>query len=238
MILTPEEQSISDAALRYIQSNEKFLVTLFANPDHFIEEPQAVTLFMAGAPGAGKTEVSKNLVEDDFFTNKPVRIDADDIRKLVPGYSGEFAHLYQHAAIRGVDILFNHVLRKNYNFILDGTFAYQGSIRNIERCLKHNRKVDIYYVYQDPLVAWNFTKEREAKEKRKVTKETFIKAYFASIENIRQVKEQFGNQVQLNVLVKDITKPKALEKSEMSANALDPFIDSRYTREVLEALIS
>ncbi|MDP2789695.1 MAG: zeta toxin family protein [bacterium] len=105
--LSQEEQNISDAALRYIQSNEKLLITLFANADHFIEEPQAVTLFMAGAPGAGKTEVSKNLVEDDLFTNKPVRIDADEIRKLVPGYSGEFTHLYQHAATCGVDILFS-----------------------------------------------------------------------------------------------------------------------------------
>ena len=227
--LSQEEQQQADLAVEYIKAHKNQLIEKFARATEFASDDRAVSLFMAGAPGAGKTEVSKRLVE--VFTNKPVRIDADEIRKSIPGYKGSQAHLYQHASSRGVDIILNHVFRQRYNFILDGTFAYQGVAIDIKRALDHKRKVDIYYVYQDPLVAWDFTKKREQLEHRRVTKDVFTRAYFNSIANVRQVKAQFGSDIQLNVVIKDISKEPVLEKFVLNINALDPFLDSRYTQE-------
>ncbi|MEK7570482.1 MAG: zeta toxin family protein [Patescibacteria group bacterium] len=233
--LSLDEQRIADEAFAIIKGKESELIEKFANPHQFTAADKAVALFMAGAPGAGKTEVSKHLSEE--FKSKPVRIDADEIRESIPGYRGSHAHIYQHAAVRGVDMLLNHVFRKNYNFILDGTFAYQGAVMNIKRALNHKRKVDIYYVYQDPVVAWDFTNKREELEHRRVTRDVFIKAYLTSIANIRQVKKQFGSDIQLNVVVKDISKEQVLENLELNVNTLDPYLDSQYTQEVLEGLI-
>ena len=46
--------------------------------------------------------------------------------------------------------------------IIDGTFAYGNALENIERSLKYKRIVELWFVYQDPLKAWEFTKIREA----------------------------------------------------------------------------
>ena len=47
----------------------------------------------------------------------------------------------------------------------------------------------LFYVYQDPQVAWSFTKERELVEGRVVPKDTFINAFFQARENIEKVKK-------------------------------------------------
>lgn len=233
--LTSSEQKQADEAIEYVKSHKHELIERFASTAKYVPDDHAVALFMAGAPGAGKTEVSKHLV--DAFTNKPIRIDADEIRTSIPGYEGSLAHLYQHAVSRGVDILLNHIFQKRLNFVLDGTFASKSAAIDIKRALDHKRKVDIYYVYQDPIVAWDFTKKREQLEHRRVTKDVFIRAYFTSIANVKQVKEQFGQDVQLNVVIKDISKAKGLENFELNVNTLDAYLDSQYTQEVLAALI-
>ncbi|MFT8392339.1 MAG: zeta toxin family protein [Sporolactobacillus sp.] len=64
-----------------------------------------------------------------------------------------------------------------------------------------NKDVTLYYVYQDPIIAWQFTKAREDKEGRVVPKERFINAYFKSRENIKEVKETFGDKVELNIVM-------------------------------------
>ena len=79
-----------------------------------------------------------------------------------------------------VDAALDLVLKKGYSFILDGTFATFKVNQNIERALKKNYNVLIYYVYQDQFIAWNFTKKREEVEGRFVPKERFINAFFQS----------------------------------------------------------
>ena len=133
------------------------------------------TLFMAGSPGAGKTEISKRLVPR--FKQKPIRIDADEIRTICPWYTGNNAHVFQDAATKGVHILYDYALKNNINVILDGTFAYNGALENIKRSLDRGRKVEIFFVYQDPLQALDFTKKREALEQRRVSREVFTDSF-------------------------------------------------------------
>jgi len=113
------------------------------------------------------------------------------------------------------------------NIILDGTFAYHDALKNIQRSLRRNRKVEIVYVYQPPLIAWDFTKKREALELRRVSKETFISAYQVSHDNVNAVKQKFGDQVELTVLVKDFEKN--TEQFALNAPDLDSIVKQWYS---------
>src|SRR3989344_4624415 len=198
------DERIEQGAFLFVKTHAKELIAKFAPPEicHPVDNP--VSLFMAGSPGAGKTEVSKSLVRK--FKDMPVRIDADDIRPLCPGYTGANAHLFQKAANKGVNLLYDHALHHNLNCILDGTFAYAGAAENIDRSLRRKRRVELWFVYQDPIKAWEFTKAREAREARHVSKDIFIKSFFDSRHNAYTVKEHFRDQIKLNLLTKDYEK--------------------------------
>ncbi len=231
--LTEEEISQRDTAYNLLKKNRDIVIDTYANKRDYISDPAPVTLFMAGSPGAGKTEVSKRLIAR--FKNKPVRIDADEIRTLCEGYEGKNAHIFQRAATKGVQILYDTVLSRSLNAILDGTFAYANAMENIENSLKKGRKVEIYFVYQNPLQAWDFTKKREKLEQRRVVKSVFINAYFKSIDNVNLAKSKFGRDVELNLMIKDFEKN--LERLELNIEKVDHYFPKIYTKEELEELL-
>ena len=192
-----EEQKLTEEAESYIKEHKCELIERFANPKVYHFNPSPISLFMAGSPGAGKTEVSKRLIEQ-FTGNLPVRIDADDIRTIFPNYNGANSHIFQRACTIGVNKLFDHVLHNNINAILDGTFAYERAMENIERSLKHKRRVVIYYLFQDPIVAWTFTKAREEKRRQESLKGSIYLLFFVRArENVSAAKEHFGDKVEL-----------------------------------------
>src|SRR3989338_11007487 len=117
-----DEAKLEEEAFRFIKANRQELIRKFANPSLYKPVENPISLFMAGSPGAGKTEVSKSLVKR--FKDAPIRIDADEIRKVCEGYKGSNAHVFQKAANKGVNILFDYALKEKLNLILDGTFAY------------------------------------------------------------------------------------------------------------------
>ena len=174
---------ISEDAKKFIKKEKHALIEKFANPKKYPSVKSPFSFFMAGSPGAGKTEFSRRLVE----TMKPtpiVRIDADDIREFIPQYNGKNSGLVQGAASIAVDNLNYYTLKHDQNSIIDGTLAnYEIARRNIINCLNKNRQIGVFYLYQDPLIAWAFTKKREKMEGRHVPKESFIEAFFKSKEN-------------------------------------------------------
>ena len=230
-----EDLQIEATALEFVKNHKKELIERFCPGSicHPVTDP--VSLFMAGSPGAGKTEVSKGLVKK--FNDIPVRIDADEIRSFCPGYTGTNAHLFQKAANKGVNILYDHALHNDINCIMDGTFAYAGAAENIDRSLRHKRRVEIWFVYQDPIRAWEFTKAREAQESRRVLKETFIRAFFESRDNARAVKDRFGPSVELNILIKDYEKNDEDMYLNVQSSELDSLADQRYSQETLNSLL-
>lgn len=231
--LSPSEQIEADKAQEYVRTHEKELIKKFADPKIYIPDSQPVSLFMAGSPGAGKTETSKRLIET--FRSKPVRIDADEIREFIPRYDGSKAYLFQRAATKGVNLLFDFALHENINLILDGTFAYEGVEQNVRRSLEHNRKVVIYYIFQEPKRAWEVVLARESIEHRRVSKDVFVRSFIAARKNVDMIKKKFGQDAQLNIIVKDFATEK--ETIELAVPAIDQYLTKVYTEDELKRVI-
>jgi UDP-N-acetylglucosamine kinase len=233
--MTEEEARIEIGAQEFIKHNARLLLSTFAPESICHAASKPVSLFMAGSPGAGKTEVSQSFVRR--FKDVPVRIDADDIRKMCEGYTGDNSHLFQKAANKGVNILYDYALGNNLNCILDGTFAYGNAVENIERSLKRNRTVEIWFIYQDPVLAWEFTKAREMKETRHVSKEIFIRGFKGARQNAALVKEKFAGLVELNVLSKDSNNGTEDVYLNVTGDELDRLTKGEYAIEELYTIL-
>ena len=191
---------------------------------------------MAGSPGAGKTEWSKSFIKS-YSGKEPsrriVRIDPDELRAMLPNYEPTSADEFQSGTILAVEKVVDHVINNKQDFLLDGTFAhYESSYKNINRCLSKSRKVGILYIYQDPKVAWDFTKKRSAVEKRIIPKDAFINAYFKAKENVNKIKKEFGNNIEVWLVIKDFKQN--VSKIEFNVASLDPYIKMNYNPKTLE----
>jgi len=230
----------SDKAIKFIKANKKLLFEKFVNPKihKSVEFPE--TIFMAGSPGAGKTEFSKNLIEDLHKTTKKyfIRIDADEIRKIIPGYTGANSNDVQVAAAIGVEKLHDYVLKKKLDIIMDSTFAnYNVAYKNVKRSIDKNRNISIFYIYQDPIIAWDFTKKREELEGRNIPKNVFIKAFFDAKENVNKIKEVFQEKVKIFLVVKNLDNANNVEKSKFNIDNIDNYLKTEYTIQALKKVL-
>jgi UDP-N-acetylglucosamine kinase len=189
MILTSAELAIEKSAIDFAKKNKSVITRRLTDPTIYLPEEKPVSVFMAGSPGAGKTEASLELLNDLAAGVKILRIDPDELRNEFPDYSGSNSYLFQKAVSILVDRLHDLALDQKQSFLLDGTLShYDRAVKNIERSLKRHRLVQILYVYQDPLLAWQFVKAREAVEGRRILPNHFIEHYFAARDTVNQVK--------------------------------------------------
>ncbi len=234
--MSDNAMSLEEQAKEWVRENKRAIIDKFASLNDYPGVSNPFTMFMAGSPGAGKTEFSKSFIRDYDPATKIVRIDADEIRELIPGYTGQNAYEVQGAAAIGVEKLFDYIQDHHQNAIIDGTFAdYDISRDNVARALHRNRSVGIFYLYQDPKAAWEFTKIREIKEKRHVSKAMFVNSFFAARENVNRIKEEFGSEVELNLAIKNFENK--LEKLQFKIDKVENHINIKYTREDLNALL-
>ena len=54
---------LSDDAYEFVRRNKQLLIAKFADPKDYSTSRKPITIFMAGSPGAGKTEFSKSFVQ-------------------------------------------------------------------------------------------------------------------------------------------------------------------------------
>lgn len=140
--MTPEEIQLEEAAFQFAIAHRRPLAKKIVDTEVFIPERAPLTVFMAGSPGAGKTEVSKAMVEAlekgglDVGGRRVLRIDPDDFRELIPGYSGGNSYLFQRAVTKILEKVLDRAFKKRVSFILDGTMSNLGvAKRNIDRVL-------------------------------------------------------------------------------------------------------
>jgi UDP-N-acetylglucosamine kinase len=119
--------------------------------------------------------------------------------------------------------------------MLDGTFAIGKAVENLKRADRRNYSLQIFFVYQDPVQAWEFTKIRQKVEGRYVPKETFINAYFAARENVLKAKHLFGDKLTLFIIVKDYVG--GTETIYDNVDDIDQYLPKVYNREQLQEII-
>jgi len=126
-------------------------------------------------------------------------------------------------------------IKKNISFIFDTTFSKIDKARlNIQRSLDHKKSVQVIYVYQDPIQAWEFVKARELKDGRHVPKESFIEEYFNARVVVNQIKKDFPN-IKLYLLVKNIDG--TTQEYKENIDNIDNFIKENYTGDYLNNML-
>lgn len=238
--MTNEEITIQ--ALNFAKKNKLRIAKELTDVEYYKPALNPVSVFMAGSPGAGKTEFSKHLIEllGNMGIFDVVRIDGDEIRQLLPGYTGNNSHLFQGAISLVVEKLHDLVLHQHQNFILDGTFAnYLKAKENIERSLNKNRRVFVFYVYQEPKIAWKFTQAREKAEGRNIPKIVFINQFLGAKETVANISEEFGNRLIVRVVIKNLNDNtvKNVLKFNSTNGKIDDYLGDSYTRSELERII-
>ena len=179
---------------------------------------------MAGSPGAGKTEFSKEylkLLREDDDNFEVLRIDPDEYRALIPGYTGNNSWLVQAAATVITEKVLDFALKNQQSFLLDGTFSdWPKSRSNIERCLGRNRDVEILYIYQPPEMAWHLVQAREEQEGRMVPFEVFVQRYLGAYQAVKSALTEFGNSIRVDVFIKPI-EGRSSAKSHLDVKDLE-----------------
>ena len=232
MFLWQYESMNEEQAKQWIKSNKSVVIDGLCGNAEPVSD--GIAIFMAGSPGAGKTETASRLVGDDDVRDALfVHIDQDRIKAMIPGYTGDNAEVYHGAASIGVDVVFNHILKKKYNFVLDSTFSnFDKAKSNIERVLKREYVVKVYFVYQEPESAWSFVEKRREVEGRVVPKESFARQFVNSRVVVNDIKKHFGRSVNLDVVLKTVNETGVMgEKFVFNVDSVDSYIGKVYTDE-------
>ncbi|MBW6441972.1 zeta toxin family protein [Patescibacteria group bacterium] len=225
-----------EEAISWVKRNKRFIKDKFASIKDYPPVDKPFTIFMAGAPGAGKTEFSKLFIERFYESEKEkkvVRLDTDEIREIIPGYYGYNASIFQNAAALGMEYLIDKVYGDNQSALVDTTFGLKHkAISNVERALKRNRKVAIFYLYQNPQISWSFVKNRILQGLRYLPKDFFIKNFFLARENANEVKKTFKEQVVLAIFV--LNEKHNIIYYEFDIDNINNHVKIHYTKDWLQ----
>lgn len=180
-------------------ANKKQIAREFIRKTNFISKDNPAGIFTAGLPGAGKTEFTIELLKD--IMDKPLRIDMDEIATLIEDYKPEIADKFRAVASIILSRIYDEVLKHKIDFVFDGTFSKDRSLENLARALRHGYTTKIYYIHQEPQIAWQFTKARELIEHRAIEREGFIETYLQLENNLKQLCSNYKN-VTISLIIK------------------------------------
>lgn len=229
-----EEDEVRAQAIEFARSNRKSIAKRLTDPAVFLPEDCPVSIFMAGSPGAGKTEASKELIA--AVGGSLLRIDPDELRNEFVAYDGSNAWLFQGAVSILVERVLDMAFKQSQSFLLDGTLSnYEKGKQNIERSLSKRRAVQILYVYQEPKQAWAFVQEREALEGRRIGVDAFVGQYFEARKVVNALKREFGKAIQVDLLMKNINGSHRFAKSNI--DVIDNHIPEKYDPAALLQLL-
>ena len=238
------DDGISEKAFDWAKSIKTRLANTVVDLARHPREESPFSVFMAGTPGAGKTEWRVN-----FFKRlqlKIVHIDPDDFRCVLPCYTGGNSHLFQRAASTLTERVLDRAFEKSVSFVLDGTFSsFNVASKNLRRSLDKGREVQIFFIHQDPLHSWKFVKAREIVENRRITPEAFVNSYVGCHETIHQVLscDEFSTAINAKKLQLDVftkyndSKRRDSWRANVGAAEFKGMFGKRFTAEELRAKI-
>lgn len=186
--------------MEWANKNRKRIAREFIRKTGFISKENPTGIFTAGLPGAGKTEFTVQLLKN--ISDKPLRIDMDEIATLMEGYGPELAHKFRGGAGVILGKIYDETIKNKIDFVFDGTFSHGRAIENLERALHKGYQIKVYIIFQLPEVAWQFTKDRELLEHRSIDRDEFIQTYLKLETNLRELCKKHKD-VTVSLIVKD-----------------------------------
>lgn len=192
-------------------------------------------IFMAGLPGAGKTEFTKNWIGNSGL--KVVRLDMDEIASQIDSYSPKKADKYRKAASALLNRAYDKVVNGKYDFIMDGTFGGGSAIQDIERAIDHGYRVKVIYIYQEPKLAWEYTIAREKIEHRAIQIDGFLDVYYRTLENLKRLDSLSFEDVAIDLVVKDLQNRIFKTYENISMKDIDRYVDIEYNKDSLRRKI-
>lgn len=236
-----EEQEIADRAVQFAKDNRTRIARELTCLDAYPPDEYPVSVFMAGSPGAGKTEVSKAFIGHmQSKGSRALRIDPDDFRNYFPDYNGKNSSLFQRGVTTFVERTLDQVYKQRQSFLLDGTLAnLEVGRKNIARALdKENRSAQIIYVYQRPELAWEFVLAREKKDGRNIPCPEFVRQFYAAKASVCALKREFDAALQVDVIVKDNDGRNDAIGIDLSADEIDGLVNQPYDHNELERILN
>lgn len=152
------------------KTNQDKVVRLFFKK--YKPNKSKIAIFMAGIPGAGKTEFVENTIKNALPNTTP--IEHDELVEYIKGYKPENYYNFRSAGSTLVTRVFTECLKEGYSFIFDGTLSHENGKRNITKCLKKGYEVVVIYIFQDASKAWELTQAREVVKKRAIERSGFV----------------------------------------------------------------
>lgn len=231
-----DDQQITEKATKEAKKMKKAVANRLV--DHLPQEESPVSVFMAGSPGAGKTETARAMIR--AFANEHgqglVHIENDELRKEFEDYNGLNSPLFQRPATLLVEAIYDKALKNGVSFILDSTLSsFEKAKDNIERSLKKNRFVMVIFVYQAPEQAWQLVKAREKVEGRRVPESVFVEQFLESQRVVSELKRHFGDQIDITFIEKNIDGNN--DKPHFNVTDIDALLRKKYNRESLEPIV-
>ncbi|MGI2056486.1 zeta toxin family protein [Shewanella baltica] len=231
-----DDQQITEKATKEAKKMKKAVANRLV--DHLPQEESPVSVFMAGSPGAGKTETARAMIR--AFANEHgqglVHIENDELRKEFEDYNGLNSPFFQRPATLLVEAIHDKAMKNGVSFILDSTLSsFEKAKDNIERSLKKNRFVMVIFVYQAPEQAWQLVKAREKVEGRRVPESVFVEQFLESQRVVSELKRHFGDQIDITFIEKNIDGNN--DKPHFNVTDIDALLRKKYNRESLEAIV-
>ena len=233
--MTEDEKRIEQEAIKFAKKNRTAIANELTNRKRFPPEDEPVAVFMAGSPGAGKTETSREFLQEVEATNV-IRLDPDELRHYFEQYTGDNSFLFQRAVSSIVERTLDNAFKRKQSFLLDGTLSnYAIAEKNIKRAIDRGRAVLVLFVYQSPELAWKFVQSRERVEGRRINPEIFVEQFLESQAVVRKLKQQFGGQIKIDLLLKD--NEGGTRMYHANIQAVENHVKHKFTRETLTTLI-
>lgn len=230
--------TVTKNAVLHAKKIKKSFAKIMVDP--LPQEERPVSVFMAGSPGAGKTEVARLIIRDfeDEHSINLVHIENDELRKEFSGYDGHNSSLFQQSATILVEAIHDRALKRSVSFVLDSTLAsFEKAKKNIERSLAKGRYIQIIFVYQEPEQAWELVKAREKVEGRRVPPEVFVEQFMGSQLVVSKLKRLFGDEINIIFMEKNIDKRNKNEKPKFNVADIDVILRKKYNREQLQTIV-
>lgn len=230
------DEEITELAILDAKKRKKVIARELV--DNNIQEDTPVSVFMAGSPGAGKTEMARIIIKQfsSEYGVTPVHIENDELRKEFNAYNGTNSPLFQRPATILVEAIHDRALKRSVSFILDSTLSnYDKAVSNIQRSLDKGRYVQIIFVYQDPKQAWKLVLARESVEGRRVPPDVFVDQFMESQVVVSKLKKHFGQSIGIIFIEKNIESTS--KRPQFNVTDIDAVLRKKYNREYLQAIV-